>query len=125
MTTAKQFLSRRPVLAGLAAVAVAAVAGIGVDLLQPKHKGATGPDADLVNTLDDPESAATIGTAILARAPDKRVAIHEARAFAHDRLQHDKLIDVLTVDANAGFVTEANGWVLPITLGALCILAAQ
>jgi len=124
MSRREPLLTRRPVLAGLAAVVAAVAAGIGIDLVQPKHKRATGPYAGLVNNLDDPDSAAIIGTAILAHAANKTAAIHEAANFAKDRLKSETLSSALTVDAAQGFLTEVNGWVIPITLGALCVLAA-
>lgn len=125
MSDRKQLLSRRPVVAGLAAVTAAALAGIVADLITPKHRRVSGPYAALVNQLDNPQAAKVIGAAILAKAADIGAAIRGANAFAKERLATQKLANATSIDIEQGFVTEANGWVIPITLGALCVLASQ
>ena len=125
MTTPKQFLSRRPVLAGLAGLAALAGAGIVFDVVRPTHKAATGPYADLVDAVGDPDNAKIVGNAILAQAPNKHIALREAALFAKERLVAGSLASVTAVDVAHNFLTEANGWVLPITLGSICLLATQ
>jgi hypothetical protein len=125
MSERKHLFSRRPVVVGLAATTAAAVAGIIADLVTPKHRRVSGPYAALVNQLDDPEAAKVIGTAILAKTANSGAAIREAQTFASERLARERLANTISTDIERGFVTEANGWVIPITLGALCVLAAQ
>jgi hypothetical protein len=125
MNDRRQLLSRRPVIAGLAAVTVAALAGIVADLVTPRHRRVSGPYAALVNQLDDPQSAKVIGTALLARATNIDAAVRQANAFAGERLAKEGLKQAISVDIDRGLVTEANGWVIPTTLGALCLLAAR
>ena len=125
MTDRRQLLSRRPVVAGLAAVTAAALAGIVADLVTPRHRRVSGPYAVLVNQLDDPQSAKVIGTAILAKAANIGAATRQAHSFARERLAKQKLAEAISVDIDQGLVTEASGWVIPATLGALCLLAAR
>jgi hypothetical protein len=125
MSERKHLFSRRPVIAGLAATTAAALAGIVADLVTPKHRRVSGPYAALVNQLDDPQAAKVIGTAILAKTANSGAAIREAHIFATERLAKQRLASAISTDVERGFVTEANGWVIPITLGALCVLAAQ
>jgi len=125
MSTPRQVLSRRPVLAGLGAIVALAIAGIAVDIPKLFRKRAKGPYADLVNHVEDPESAATVGQAILGRVPLTQRLLDQAVAFSRDRLSRTSLHDTVAVDAERNFLVEADGWVLPITLGTLCILATQ
>jgi hypothetical protein len=125
MSGRKQLLSRRPVIAGLAATAVAALTGIVADLLGPRHRRVSGPYAALVNQLDNPQAAKVVGSVILAKTANTDVAIREAQAFASERLTKQRLTSAISTDIDRGFVTEANGWVIPITLGALCVLASR
>ena len=118
-------LSRRPVIAGLAITAAAAMTGIVMDAFSPKHPRVGGPYADLVNRLDDPQSAAVVGSAMLAKVSDRGVAIREAEAFARERFAHERLSEAIATDTTRGFLSEADGWVMPLTLGALCVLASQ
>jgi hypothetical protein len=113
------------VIAGLAAVTAAVAAGIGIDAIEPRHKRATGPDANLVNHLDDPATGAIVGRAILKDVSNPATALREARTFAQSRLASASLPTAVSVDIAQNFLAEANGWVLPITLGALCVLATE
>jgi hypothetical protein len=125
MTTPKQRLSRRPVIAGLGVVTAAAAAGIAFDQFTPRHKRATGPDANLINHLDDPATGAVLGRAILAEVSNRKTATDAARTFAQSRLASASLPTAVSVDVAQNFLAEANGWVIPITLGALCVLATE
>jgi hypothetical protein len=118
-------LTRRPVLIGLAATAVAVAAGIALDIPTLFRRRATGPYANLVNTVEDPDSAAVVGRAILGRVPLTGRLLEQSASFARDRLAKETLEETVTVDAAHNFLVEADGWVLPITLGTLCILATQ
>jgi uncharacterized oligopeptide transporter (OPT) family protein len=125
MSGGKQLLSRRPVLAGLAATTAAALAGIVADLVASAHRRVSGPYAALVNQLDNPQAAKVIGSVILAKTANAAAAIREAHAFASERLAKQRLANAIATDVEQGFLTEADGWVIPITLGALSVLASQ
>jgi hypothetical protein len=105
-------LSRRSVTLGGIAVAAAAVVGGAIYEVPRlfKHR-ASGEYADLVNRLDDPDAAATVGKSIET----------DLRA----QLKKRTLPDILANDAAAGKLVEADGWVLPATLAAICAMAAQ
>lgn len=121
----KLLLSRRPVIAGLAATTAAALGGIIYDAMSPKHPRVGGPNADLVNQLDDPAAGKIVGAAILKNVANETTSIEAARKFARERLAKETLRDAAVLDVKMGFLTEADGWVLPITVGALSVLATQ
>lgn len=125
MISPRQLLTRRPVLAGLAATVVVVATGIALDVPNLFRKRAKGPYASLVNALEDPPSGATVGRAILGRVPLTGGLLEKAESFSKERLAKEKLQDAVKTDAARGFLVEADGWVLPITLGTLCILATQ
>jgi hypothetical protein len=118
-------LTRRPVLIGLAATVAAVATGIALDIPNLFRRRATGPYASLVNAVEDPDSAAIVGRAILGRVPLTGKLLEQSASFARDRLAKETLQDATAVDAARSFLVEADGWVLPITLGTLCILATQ
>jgi hypothetical protein len=115
-------ISRRPFLAGaLALIGVAAIGGGAYELgLFRKHFSKYG---DLLDSLDDPDNAERVGSAVLAQMPgfDAAKTASELRA----RIGKKPLADVLAADAQASRMIEASGWVLPQTLALLCALAAK
>lgn len=121
----RMILSRRPVLAGLAATSAAALTAIVLDIFSEKHPRVSGPYAGLVNRLDNPQAAAVVGNAMLAKVADRDAAIREAESFARERFVHERLSQAIATDTAHGFLAEADGWVMPLTLGALCVLASQ
>lgn len=121
----RMVLSRRPVLAGLAITTAAVFTGVVLDQISPKHPRVGGPYAGLVNRLDDPQAAAVVGSAMLANVSDRGAAIREAEAFASERFARERLSQAIATDTRHGFLSEADGWVMPLTLGALCVLASQ
>jgi hypothetical protein len=117
-------ISRRPFLASaLALIGVAAVGGGAYEAgLFRKHFSNDRYD-DLLNALDNPDNAASVGAAVLAELPHFNAA--ETAASLRERIGKKKLGDVLDEDAAANRLIEAKGWVLPETLALLCALAAK
>jgi hypothetical protein len=128
-------LSRRAIaVGGIAAVGVAAIAGAVCEmprLFQPRAPGAYG---DLVNRLDDPGQAAIVGRKLLDQLgvgasiePGSIVdrAVQESAGEIRARLKGAPLSRLCSADAVKGLIVEADGWVMPATLGALSIMAAD
>jgi hypothetical protein len=114
--------TRRNVVIGAGAIIVVAAGGFGGHYLL-ERRYAPSPYDDLLVLLDDRDADAQIGETVLADYDDfdvKTVA-DELRA----RLKRHKLSEVVVRDAADGQLVEANGWVLPQTLGMLCALAAK
>ena len=118
----KTLFTRRNVVIGAGGVAVVAAAGVGGRYLLRKRY-APSPYDDLLALLDDRDGDAQLGEAVLPSFDD-----FDAKTVAQDvrgRLAHSTLADVSVADASDGRVLEANGWVIPETLGLLCALAAK
>jgi hypothetical protein len=115
-------LTRRQTLT-LGGGAVAAI-GIGVAArLLLRKRYAPSPYDDLLALLDDRDAAAQIGETVLAKVRD-----FEPIALANSlraRIKGRSLAIVTTEDATLGRIVEASGWVLPETLGLICVLAAK
>jgi hypothetical protein len=118
----KELLTRRNILIGAGGTVVLAAAAFEGARLLRKHHAPTSYD-DLLARLDDRDADAQIGEAVLANVKD-----FNAKTVAADvraRLEHDTLAQVASRDAVEGRLLEANGWVMPETLGLLCALAAK
>jgi hypothetical protein len=128
-------LSRRAMtVGGIAAVGVAAIAGAVYELprlFRPRSRGAY---ADLANLLDDTDQAAIVGRKLMdqlgvgtAIEPGSIVdrAVRESASEIRTRLKRAPLRDLCAADAVKGTLIEVDGWVIPATLGALCIMAAD
>ncbi len=115
-------ISRRAVtLAGLGVAAAAAIGGIVLEAPRLLRRRARGQYADLVNRLNDPDQAAVVGRALQSHAVPAKEDLDALRAA----LAKKPFTDVIAADAAEGNLLEADGWILPATLAALCILAAQ
>lgn len=113
-------LSRRQSIYG----GIAAVAGLGLGgryLLRKRY--APSPYDDLIALVDDRDAAAQIGETVLAEVEEfEPVTMADTlRARIHGR----PLAQVLAEDVSEARLVEANGWVLPETLGLICALAAK
>jgi hypothetical protein len=115
-------VTRRIVIVGAAAVAVAGLAVVeGPKLLRKRH--APSPYDDLLDKLDDRDACAQVGEEVLAG----RAGFDPAKVAAdlRQRLRFHRLSSACTEDAATGKMAEAGGWVLPETLAFLCALAAK
>jgi hypothetical protein len=115
-------LSRRALTIGGIAGAGAALVAVAINQVPRllRHR-ARGEYADFVNRLDDPEKAAVVGRAMSARAVLTKEELSELKTA----LGTSPLSDVAASDVKNGRLREADGWVLPATVAALCVLAAQ
>jgi hypothetical protein len=118
----RALIARRPLLAALGAMAGAAVIGgaayEGVQLWD-RHTGLYG---DLLASLGRRHQAVLIGKAALSDMPKFHAA--EAARELRRALDSSSLAALLTADAVAGRMVEAQGWVLPETLARICAVAA-
>jgi hypothetical protein len=121
-------ISRRALtLGGIAAAGAAAVAGAVYEVPRYFKRRARGHYADLVNRLDDPEQAAILGKAV-DRAPGDagQSFVEEAASDLKKRLSNENLSRLMLDDAtDIRRMVEADGWVIPLALAELCVLAAQ
>jgi hypothetical protein len=115
-------LSRRTLTFGAIAVAgVAVVAGAVYEVPKLVKHRARGEHADLVNRLSDPEQAAIVGRAIHMDTGEESAAGDLKRRLSKKSLQQLAADDSLELHR----MVEADGWVLPLAVAELCVLAAQ
>jgi hypothetical protein len=118
----KALITRRPLLAALGATAgVAAIGGVAYEGVQ-LWDGPAGPYGDLLASLGHREQAVLIGKAVLSDMPKFRAV--EAAKDLRRALNSSSLPALLTADAGAGRIVEAQGWVLPETLARACAVVA-
>jgi hypothetical protein len=118
----KNVLTRRNIVIGAGGAAVIVAGGIGGHYLL-KKRYAPSPYDDLLVLLQDRDADAQIGETVLADIDDFNPT--ETADDLRARIKGHKLAEVVTADAAAGRLVEADGWVLPETLGLLCALAAK
>ncbi len=121
-------LTRRAVAGGAIAVGTAAAAAVALRVAPGFFRQrAHGAYADLVNRLGDPSQAARVGSAWLdgdgqGRRIGARRAADDLRRGLAGRSLDQLLLDDTVRD---GGLVEVSGWVLPLSLAKLCLLAAQ
>ena len=120
MSPAPELSRRSLTVGGIAIAAAAAVAGAVYEVPKLFKPRARGQYADLVNLLDDPDQAGVVGRALKGFG-DAEIA----QADLKKRLPGRTLSALIAEDAARGQMAEADGWVIPATLAAVCILAAQ
>lgn len=122
-------LSRRSMTIGAgAATAAALVAGAIFEIPRLLRRRSSGEYVDLVNRLDDPDAAAVVGRAMLPSAGGGSGATLQERSAAdlRKRLPHGTLAELIAQDcADVHLLVEVGGWVVPLVLAELCILAAS
>ncbi len=116
--------SRRTMIgmgAAAAGVAAIAIAAFELPLGLVRHYRHTAYD-DLLGLLNDRESGARIGRAVLAALNpfDGKKVASELR-----RTVHGSFADAAANDAINGRLVEAGGWVLPASFAMVCALAAE
>jgi len=122
-------LSRRGMTIGAGAAAAAAlVAGAVFEIPRLLRRRSGGEYGDLVSRLDDPDAAATLGRTLLPPDSGGTGPTLQERATAdlRKRLSHGTLAELMAQDcADVHLMVEAGGWVVPLVLAELCILAAS
>lgn len=123
-------LSRRNVTIGGIAVAGAAMAaGALYELPKLFKRRARGEYADLVNRLDDPDQAAIVGRAVQRTnfLGDVGSPFEELSSADLKKRLSARTLPQLMADDSAGTrpMPEADGWVIPLVLVELCVLAAE
>jgi len=123
-------LSRRTLTFGaIAAAGAAAVAGAMYEVPRLFKRRARGEYAELVNRLGDPEQAAIVGRAIRRSTflGDTVPTFEEmAAADLKKKLSKKSLPELIADDSTQmTHMGEADGWVIPLTVVELCVLAAQ
>ncbi|HXC55117.1 MAG TPA: hypothetical protein VNU97_07470 [Rhizomicrobium sp.] len=124
--------SRRAVAigGGIAAALGIGALGLTVPRLLGRHYRQSRYD-DLLAQLVDREAAVRVGQAAIAtikssarsappQGPDQKALAKVLR----QRLERRTLAEVTDSDLAQGFLVEVQGWVMPITLVMLCMLAA-
>jgi hypothetical protein len=126
-------ISRRAMtVGGAVAVGAAIVAGGIFEIPRLIKRRARGQYAELVNLLADPEQAAIVGKAVHFNSmegdmlPDGRTLTETAAEDLRARLGKKGVADLTAEDSSdPNRVVEAGGWVIPLALAELCVLAAQ
>jgi hypothetical protein len=115
-------ISRRGVMTGVAAAAVAAALAGTLKFLHPfsPHYAPT-PYDDLLAQLTDRETGARLGKAVLASMPgfDLKTAAEKLRAGPRS------LTEAVAADARGDELANVDGWLLPQSLALLCAVAAK
>lgn len=122
-------LSRRGVtLGGIGVAVTAVVAGAVYEVPRLFKHRVTGEYAGLVNLLDEPDQAAIVGRSLPAFASDIGPYVPDfAFGDLKKRLAKKSLRRLLAEDSAGptARIVEADGWVMPLALAELCVLAAQ
>jgi hypothetical protein len=115
--------SRRAVTIGGGIAAALGLTAIGVTVprMLSRHRRQSKYD-DLLAQLTDRDAAVPVGRAVLGGMAKPEPAVL-ARDLRH-RLERRTLSTVTNSDLAQGRLLEAKGWVIPETLGLLCVLAA-
>ena len=114
-------MRRRSLLGGLAAAVLAAAGGAAWKLhLFGRHYPPT-PYDDLLNQIVDREPAARVGAVVARARPDLTLQ----RLAALLRRSGEKLSVAALRDAEQNRLIEADGWVLPESVGLYAVLAAK
>lgn len=120
-------ISRRPFISGLLGVmALAGVAALEGPRLFPRlfeRRYPPTPFDDLFAALPDRENAVRLGAALTTSAPlrlDARILAARLRS----KIGGHSLALAIADDLAQGRLIEAQGWLVPDSLGQLCVLAA-
>jgi hypothetical protein len=126
MSPPPRITRRGMTIGGVVAVGAAIVAGGIFEGPRLFKRRARGRYADMVNQLDNPESAALVGKSVEMVTPDGMTTVEESARDLKERLAKQPLSALVKNDMNAldGMV-EAGGWVVPISLAEVCVLAAE
>jgi hypothetical protein len=126
-------ITRRTItIGGAVAVGAAILAGGILEIPKLIKRRSRGHYADLVNLLNDPEQAAIVGKVIHFNSiegdtlPDGRTLAEISAVDLRSRLAKKTLSDLMIDDSDdPARVVEAGGWIIPMALAEICVLAAQ
>jgi hypothetical protein len=114
-------MNRRSVMAGLAAIVVAAAGGAAWKLhLFKKHYAPT-PYDDLLNQIVDRDAASRLGAAVVQTRPDLNAPTLAQKL----RQSANTLAGRAARDASQNRLIEAGGWIVPESVGLYSALAAK
>ena len=114
-----RFTRRSVAIGGGIAVALG-LAAVGVNA--PRWFRAKTAYDDLLAKLIDRDAAETVGHAVIGSAT---LDTREVAADLRQRIGTRSLAEVAKEDLAQNRLIEARGWVLPQTVGLLCVVAAQ
>ena len=125
MSPPPKITRRGMTIGGITAIGAAIIAGgifEGPRLFKRRVKGQY---AELVNLLNDPDQAAIVGRAIHLGESDPSVE-RLSQTDLKQRLK-GKTLSALAAEDTTYFerMVEAEGWVIPLALAEVCILAAE
>ncbi len=120
-------ISRRGMtIGGAVAIGAALVAGGIFEGPRLFKRRARGRYAEIVNQLENPENAALLGKSVDMVVPEGMTMSEEAARDLKTRLAKQSLSALMKDDTNAlESMAEANGWVIPLALAEICVLAAE
>jgi hypothetical protein len=118
-------VARRPLIAGLlGAIAVAAAGGVIYEWPRWMHHGyPRTPFDDLLAQLNDRESAAKLGSAVLSEKP--RFDAKNAGQALRMKIGSGSVAKAVEGDIAGGRLVEVQGWLVPETLAELAGIAAK
>jgi len=125
MSPPPKITRRGMTIGGISAIAAAIVAGGIFEGPRLFKRRAKGQYAELVNLLNDPDQAAIVGRAIHLGETDPPVE-KLSQTDLKERLK-GKTLSALAAEDSGYFerMVEAEGWVIPLALAEVCILAAE
>ncbi|HTT98169.1 MAG TPA: hypothetical protein VMF58_08970 [Rhizomicrobium sp.] len=126
MSPPPKITRRGMTLGGAVAVGAAIVAGGVFEGRRLFKRRASGRYAEIVNQLDNPENAARIGKTVEMITPDGVTMADEAARDLKTRLAKQPLAALMRDDTvTLETMAEAGGWVIPLALAEICVLAEQ
>ncbi len=130
MSPPPKITRRGMTIGGAVAIGAALVAGGIFEGPRLFKRRARGRYADLVNRLENPEQAALVGRAVLDGAyqgfRDDPPFEEEASSDLRERLAENSISQLMSSDSEMiSHMVEADGWVIPVVLAELSILAAK
>ena len=126
MSPPPRITRRGMTVGGIVAIGAAIVAGGIFEGPRLFKRRARGRYAKIVNQLDNLESAALVGKSVEMITPDGTSMAEEAARDLKTRLAKQPLSALMNDDASAlQNMAEANGWVIPLALAEICVLAAE
>lgn len=114
--------TRRSAMLGGAAAAIVIAAGAIYEFPRLVARKLKGPYGDLVAKLAEPKRAALLGRSVLY---GNAGLLSESPEAMSQQLAQKPLAQIVADDVVRGSLIEAQGWILPQSLGVLCAMAAK
>jgi hypothetical protein len=138
MSPPPKITRRGMTVGGITAIAAAIVAGGIFEAPRLFKRRAKGEYADLANHLDNPEQAAIVGNAVRKEVEENLgfgpsgddfgsidMGMHKSAPRLRQELTKHSVSEIVASDVAGGQLSEADGWVIPLTLAELCMYAAD